>query len=79
MPKHYAINANIMSGTVVFNNSKTAVIQYGTTFPKKPIVQLTLDHKSAVPPYKSQVKKNKVTIKFKTKFTGSVEWTAIER
>jgi len=79
MPRYLAVNTNFISGTAIFENVKSVVVTYGKTFPRKPIIQLTLDATSTVPPYKTTVTTTQCTIKFQTPFTGNVEWSAIER
>lgn len=79
MPRHIAVGKNMLSGTATFNNVKTVLIDLGTAFTKKPIVNLTLENNNQAPAYKVVISNNKFEIRFTSKFTGEVEWSAIER
>lgn len=79
MPKHLAIDINVLSGTAVFNNVKSVNVSYGRTFDLLPIVNLSLNDTTSVPPYKMNVTNSGFTIMFQTKYTGSVDWNVIER
>lgn len=79
MPKHLAIDINILSGTAIFNNVKSVNVSYGKTFELIPIVNLSLNDTTSVPAYKMNVTNTGFTIMFQTKYTGSVDWSVIER
>lgn len=78
MPKHYAVGVNVRSGTVTFNNSKVMNINFPTSFKRRPSVALALGDVNNIPVYKQQVTKDGLQIKFKTNFSGQVEWIAME-
>lgn len=79
MPRHIAVGKNMIGGTAMFDNVKTVLIDLGTVFTKKPIVTLTLENNNQAPAYKVVISNNKFEIRFKSNFTGDVEWSAIER
>lgn len=80
MPKHYAVNTNIVNGSIVFNTSKIGTVIFDKPFTKVPITQITLsgDTSSSVP-YKASVTTTQMTVKFQTNYTGIVDWVALER
>lgn len=78
MPKHYAMGTNVQAGTVVFNNTKTMTITFPTAFKLRPHVNLTLADDNNAPAHKQVVSKTQMKIKFKTPFTGEVDWQALE-
>lgn len=78
MPKHFAVGENIQAGTVMFNNTKTMVVNFSQSFRRRPHVNLTLADVNTAPAYKQVVNKNRLIIRFKQKFTGEVDWQAME-
>ena len=69
---------SIQRGTISFRNSKTAVVQFEKPFTRKPSISLTLCDESRSVQYKQNVTKNKFTVRFKSRFTGDVDWMAME-
>ena len=90
MPTHYAIDANIISGTVNFNSQKTMNINFTDTsgntilFTKAPRIQLTIKNASTATACKTKdIKTGSLysgfAIGFQTAVTLEVEWQAVER
>ena len=77
MPEHFAVNTNIQVGTVAFNNTKVMAVIFNKEFEVVPSVTLTLSDENNTPPYKYQVTKNGLKIKFKQPYSGNVDWLAI--
>lgn len=90
MPKHYAVDENILSGSVHFEGVKTAQVSFVKTdgspvsFTVAPRVQLTLLNASSQVPYRvSNVKTGNlytgIVIGFQSPVTIDVEWQVVER
>ena len=68
----------IQKGTAIFDNQKTMNIIFPFPFSIVPAVDLTLGDEHQTPPFRISVTKNGFTIKFKTNYTGDVEWKATD-
>lgn len=68
----------IQTGKVAFNNEKTKNVVFEKLFAIVPAVDLTLNQDTSSPPFRVDVIKNGFTIKFKTNYTGDVEWKATD-
>jgi len=90
MPKHYAVDVNVVSGTVHLENTKTAAVAFYNSagnpvaFNVMPRIQITLLNASANAPYKSSnVKTGSLymgfVIGFQNAITADVEWQVMER
>jgi len=77
--KHYAIDKNVKRYTVYFDNTKTVTLNFDVAFPQPPIVQVTSDDSGNFPIYKQKVTTTSCKLKFKTKWTGTVEVLVMER
>ena len=79
MPKHYAYENNILHRRVQFNNTKVVNLSYGKTFDIIPQIQLTMNDSGNVPVYKTNITTSNVKIRFKSKWTGTVDVLIMER
>jgi len=68
----------IQQGIANFSAEKTKNVIFPKSFNIVPAVDLTLGDDTTAPPYKISVTKNGFTIKFKTNYTGDVEWKATD-
>ena len=71
--------ANMLSGTINFNNTKKSIVTFVVPFTKVPRVSLTMNNTSVSNPYISSATPNGFTVNFQNNWTGMVEWMAIER
>lgn len=79
-PLHYAVNANVINGSVTFNNSKVGIVTFDIPFTKIPIIQITLNgDTSSTVPYKAGVSTTGLTIRFQNAYTGTVDWIGLQR
>jgi len=89
MPKHYAINANVVKGSVHFQHSKYAIAYFKDengkqiSFSKRPFVSLTVSDDTNKPATRIGWKKSGnlyvgCRIKFASRFTGDVDWEVKE-
>ena len=78
MPKHYAIGINYQTGVVSFSNTKQMTINFTQQFNIVPAVTLTMYNLSTSIPYKYQITKTSLVVKFQTPYTGEVGWQAME-
>lgn len=78
LSKPLSAGNNIQGGSIDFHNEKQKNISFYKPFTKKPFVDLTLEDPLAAPPYRINVTMIGFTIKTSTKFTGTIEWKAIE-
>ena len=91
MPKHLAIDINVISGSVTLTGAKTAIVYYKTVFGnqivflKAPRLSITLlDSSVTSPPFKkNDIKSGSnyigFTIAFNATVTQTIEWIASER
>lgn len=79
MPTFLAINENVQYGTAVFNNTQQVTIVFPKPFAMIPSVSITLNDQSGDVPYKLDVTTTQATIRFKRKWTGTIDYTAIAR
>lgn len=90
MPRHLAIDVNVVSGSIHLENTKTAEVQFRDSsgnpvvFSLAPRISMTLLFETSVPIYKfSNVKTGSVytgfRVGFQIKVTGDIEWVAQER
>lgn len=79
MPKHLSVGANVINRTAYFDRSKVARVYYNAVFPKVPFVSLTIDDESSVPVRRLRATKTYVDIKFKNRYTGTVDVQITER
>lgn len=70
---------NVQSGTIHLNNSKNAKVDFLWKFKKIPRVVLTLGDNSVSVPWRTVITKEKFRLRLKVKFTGDIDWIAIER
>jgi len=68
----------IQKGNVSFISQKTMNIIFPSAFSIIPAVDLTLGDEHQTPPFRISVTKSGFTIKFKTNYTGDVEWKATD-
>ncbi len=89
MPKHMAMDENILQGTVYFNNTKNVEVMFkkkdGTQvyFTKAPKIILTASDETTKPAFKqSYIKEGNrfsgVRIKMTSKWTGDMDWIVME-
>ena len=90
MPKHFAIDANVVGGTVSIQGAKTADVLFKdqngnpVLFTLAPRVAITVTSQTAVTPYKvKNLKQGNLfkgfTIGFQSSVTVEFEWQAFER
>lgn len=79
MPKHFAVDENIQSGTAYASNVLVVDIVFARPFAKKPTIQLTPGDDGSFPIYKASVTATGFKIRFKVAWTGEVDWVATER
>jgi len=80
MTKHYAVGQNIQTGTIEFDGFKVGKVTFLKPFNKFPSVTLTLEDGGATHvPFRTKVKRTDFRIVFKTPYTGTVGWSAMER
>jgi hypothetical protein len=90
MPEHYAVDVNVISGSVHFDNAKLMSVMYTNSngdpvsFSKSPRLQLTVLNTTVVNPFKTQdIKAGNLFTGFKIGFqsnqTLDVEWQVMER
>ena len=78
--EYYAKEKNVQSGTVEFNSLKVAKITFPVAFKKHPSVTITLEDSGANHvPHREKVKTTDFRVVFKTSYTGTVGWIAIEK
>lgn len=90
MPKHYAVDTNVISGSAHLENVKTIEITYADSegnpvaFTKEPRLQITLLDATSQVPFKTKAIKTGsnytgVVIGFQQKITIDFEWQVAER
>lgn len=79
MPIHYAAGQNVQTGTAFFDNVKTVVVTFENAFLKTPNISLTMNDSGAVPVFKTDVTTTQFVIRFKTSWSGEVDWKGMER
>ena len=90
MPKHYAVDTNVISGSARLENVKSIEITYRdaagkpVVFTKEPRLQITLLDATAQVPFKTKPVKSGanfvgVVIGFQNKLTIDFEWQVMER
>lgn len=72
------VGINSQSGEVVFDNSKSVRVDFVRNFKNTPAISITLDDPSNSPPYRYYPGITGFTIRFSNKFTGIVQWQAME-
>jgi len=77
-PKHYAVDVNVKSYPLRFNNTKSARLDFDRTFKRVPTVNPTMNDTGNVPPYKQIVTKTHCIIRFKSNFNGEVSVLVME-
>lgn len=70
---------DIQNGTVNVKGTKTVKIKFPSQFKQAPRISITLGNNSLSIPYKQAVNRNRLVIKFKTSYTGEIDWIAQER
>jgi hypothetical protein len=70
---------NTDEGDVVFNNTKTARVNFDAPFAKKPRINLTLGDKGSAPAYRTDVSLTGMVVRFKSAWSGMLDWFAVER
>lgn len=80
MAELYAKGINVQTGTVEFNGVKVSKVTFVKPFKFHPSINITLEDQGAsYVPHRTKVKNTDFRIVFKTPYTGTVGWTAIER
>ena len=80
MPKFLAMGENIQTGSIEFSGQKIAKVVFNKPFTNFPSINLTLeDGGSSYMVHASKVKKTDFRIVFKTPYSKTVAWTAIEK
>jgi len=89
MPRHLAVEANVIRGTAHFDNSKVAYVYFlnskgeQVSFSKQPFVSLTILDNTSSPVVKIGWIKNGnlftgCVIRFNNPYTGDVDWEVKE-
>lgn len=68
----------IQKGNVTFVSQKTMNIIFPSSFSIIPAVDLTLGEEHGGPPFRISVTKNGFIVKFKTNYSGELEWKATD-
>lgn len=77
--KHYAVGENVQHGIVNFSGRKICKVTFEKPFENHPSVTITLeDSGSAFAPCRTKVSRTGFRVLFKTPYTGSVGWSAME-
>lgn len=72
------VGLNSQSGTVMFDGTKSMRVDFTPEFTNHPGVTVTLGDSNTSPVYRVWVGKTGFTIRFKTAYTGEVQWQAVE-
>ena len=76
--RHIGSGVNSKKGTVLFNGETSKNISFSNPFSSIPAVDISLLGDSSAIPYRINTTNSGFTIKLKIKYTGTIEWKAIE-
>ncbi len=77
--KRFNVGDNLQHYTAVFSGVKTMEVPFTKAFSKKPHIQVTPKDSGSIPDFKVDEENTKITLRFKSSWTGEINITVMEK